>query len=78
MACRIGMTTDLIERRKFWESQYPLSFQNWHVLHTCYSKSEAQHMEKVLAGRYGCGQKQGGQGPENATWYVYYFEHDSN
>ena len=75
MACRIGITTDLIKRRQYWESQYPFSFRKWQVLKTCYSKSEAQHWETMLSKRYRCDYYPGGAGPENAIWYVYYFEH---
>ena len=76
MTCRTGMTTDLIARRTYWESQYPSSFRNWQVLEEHYSKSAAQLRETQLAEHYGCEYHPGGDGDEHATWYVYYFEHD--
>ena len=77
MTCRIGITTDLIARRAHWESQYSGSFRNWQVLEEHYSKSAAQARETQLAKKhYGCEFNPGGEGPENATWHVYYFEHD--
>ncbi len=76
MTCRVGITMDLIERRAYWESQYPRTFRNWQVVDTCFSKSEAQSQETRIAKAWGCDAHPGGTGPEFATWYVYYFEHD--
>lgn len=75
MPCRIGITTDWVERRRDWEAKYPRTLDNWQILHTCYSKSEAQKYETQLAQRYGCEANPGGDGDELATWFVYYFEH---
>ena len=78
MPCRVGMTTNLVERRAFWESQYPRTLKNWQVVYTCYTKSDAQFHENRLALAYSCEAAAGGVGPENATWYIYYFEHNGN
>ena len=76
MVCRVGITTDLIGRRADWESKYPRTFRNWQVVETHYSKSQAQARETMLAGEWDCESHPGGDGPEDATWYVYYFQHD--
>ena len=73
MTCRIGITTDLIERRAYWEGKYPRSFRNWQVLEECYSKSAAQAREIQLAKHYKCESHPRGCGDEHATWHVYYF-----
>ena len=79
MACRIGITTDLIERERFWRSKYPRTFHNWQVVETHYTKSIAQSRETFLANVWGCEASPGGDGPENenAAWFVYYFQHDN-
>lgn len=76
MACRVGITTDLIARRTYWQSRYPATMRNWQVVDTFYSKSAAQSHETRLAELWGCESHHGGEGPELATWYVYYFKHD--
>lgn len=76
MTGRVGITTNLIGRRAHWESVYPATIRNWRVVHTFYSKSEAQAHETKLAKLWGCESHQGGGGTEFATWHVYYFEHD--
>ena len=75
MACRIGITTDLIARRAHWKRKYPKSFRKWKKLGTYYSKSKAQVRETVLAKKYGCESHHGGGGPKRATWHVYRFDH---
>ena len=75
MTCRIGITTDLIERRAYWAGKYQGSFRKWKVLEKHYSKSIAQSRETQLAKHYGCESSPGGDGPEHATWHVYYFEY---
>jgi len=76
MTCRVGITTDLIARRAYWEKQFPKTFRNWQVVETCYSKSQAQTQETLLADAWGCESHPGGDGPEISTWHVYYFQHD--
>ena len=74
MACRVGMTTDLDERRAHWASQHP-TMRNWQILHKVYTKREALDWEKKHAELRGCESGQGGGGPDNGVWYVYYFEY---
>ena len=78
MICRIGITTDPMERRRYWESRYPRTFENWKILEIQYSKSAAQSRETALATHYSCESHPGGAGPEYATWHVYYFQHDGS
>ena len=78
MACRVGITTNQMERCRYWERKYPRTFRNWRIMETHYSKSAAQSGETRLAQIYGCESHAGGAGPDHATWYVYYFEHDGS
>ena len=78
MACRVGITTNKNERRQHWEKKYPRTFRNWEIKKTCLSKSAAQSEETRLAQAHGCQAHPGGAGSEDATWYVYYFEHDGS
>ena len=74
MACRIGITTDPQERKRFWQRQHRF-VRNWQIISTHRTKTAAQRQERALAARYGCVSHPGGAGPERATWYVYYFEY---
>ena len=74
MPCQIGMTTRPEERKAEWTQQRP-SLRNWQILDTCGSKTAAQRREKELAQQYGCNYGSGGDGPERAAWYVYYFQY---
>lgn len=76
MASRIGITVDLVARRAYWEQQFPKTFRNWQVVDTCYSKSQAQARETLLAKTWGCESHADGDGSEVSTWYAYYFQHD--
>lgn len=75
MPCRVGMTTDLEGRKAHWKSKYT-TLSDWKILHKCSSKDEAQKKEKEEAGKRKCDYHTGGDGPERATWYVYYFKHN--
>ncbi|MCY4571924.1 MAG: hypothetical protein OXF01_03905 [Gemmatimonadetes bacterium] len=75
MACRVGMTTNLVGRKRYWEGQHPLTLANWRVLETHHTKTAAQAAEIRLANAHGCIYGPGGDGPEHAVWYVYYFTH---
>ena len=55
--------------------QHPRSFQNWEILETYATKSEAQKAETLLAELLNCTSEPGGDGSERDTWYVYYFEY---
>lgn len=75
MKCRIGITTNLEERRQSWKSRC-IGFEDWKVLAGPFSSREsAQRKETELAKKYGCVAHPGGPEPDNpnAKWYVYYF-----
>ena len=74
MACRIGITRDLDERKVYWQRQHKM-LREWRVLHVTHSKAAAQIYETAQARISGCEAAPGGPGPETATWYVYYFEY---
>lgn len=75
MGCRIGMTTNLDQRKAYWESQYP-TLRDWQVLAGPFnSKNDAQKMETELAQKHRCDSHPGGDDPDypGALWYVYGF-----
>ena len=74
MACRIGITTDPDERRRYWQTQHPF-LRNWQIIGMHFTKTAAQRQENTEAARRGCVSAPGGAGPEAATWHVYYFEY---
>ena len=74
MACRVGFTTDLTERERYWRTQHA-GLRNWRRLATFTTKSEAQAYENVFAQQAGCVAHPGGDGPERATWHVYCFDY---
>ena len=74
MSCRVGMTTDVEERKRYWQSQEP-NLKNWKILGTYNTKRAAQKAEKQFAQRYGCDAHPGGGGGQYATWYVYKFNY---
>lgn len=75
--CRIGITTDLKERKVRWKTDEP-TMDKWKVLETYDTKDEAQKAETRLAKKYKCVAHQGGRDPDDpkAKWYVYYFEYE--
>lgn len=75
MPCRIGITTDPLERNRYWRSQYT-SLTNWRIIGSRPSKTMAQTEESLIANNWGCDASPGGAGPEYATWYIYAFEHN--
>ena len=68
------MTTDPDRREKDWQRKYP-GLRNWTILGQYSSKSAAQKRESLEARRLGCASSPGGDGPEAATWHVYYFQY---
>lgn len=74
MACRVGITTDPDRRKKEWEQEYPY-LRDWTIIAKFQTKSAAQARENQEAKRLGCNSSPGGGGPEEATWFVYYFRH---
>ena len=74
MACRVGITTDPQRRKREWKAEHPRLW-NWRILSRYYSKTAAQRRETAEANRRSCVSRPGGAGPEDATWFVYYFEY---
>ncbi len=76
MGCRVGITTDLDAREKYWRGQYK-SLNNWEVMFSDLTREEAQNMENALAIAHTCDSSPGGNDPDspNAKWYVYKFEY---
>lgn len=74
MACRIGITTDSHERKRYWEEQYP-SLYEWRILERYISKSDAQTGETRLLLLYGCEASPADDGAENDRWAVYKFSY---
>lgn len=74
MSCRVGMTTDVEERKRHWKSQHG-NLDNWQILGTYQTKTEAQNAENSFASSYGCVSHPGGDGNEHDTWHVYKFSY---
>ncbi|MGI9337786.1 MAG: GIY-YIG nuclease family protein [Gammaproteobacteria bacterium] len=74
MACKIGMTTNPGERKRYWQGKYP-NLQNWMILARYDTKSVAQLAEYHLAAKYGGVVDGGGAGNENGEWVVYKFDY---
>lgn len=74
MACRIGMTTNPGERKRYWEGQHS-TLSNWTILGRYRTKTEAQQAENQFASTYGCVASPGGDGQEYADWVVYKFDY---
>ena len=74
MACRVGITTNLTERKAYWRREQP-SMYGFEVLDKYSSRQEAEAAEKQFADRFGCRHNPGGASPNEygATWYVYLF-----
>ena len=71
MACRAGITTDLVSRKKHWESVYP-SLSNWRTRGPFVSRAQAQGWEDR---QLGCDRSGGGDDPNDLSkdWYGYSF-----
>ena len=74
MACRVGMTTNPGERKRYWESQHPRLY-GWEILGRYKTKTDAQKYENFHARQFGCVSSPGGDGPEWADWVVYKFNY---
>ena len=72
MSCRIGMTTDIESRRRYWLRECP-GMKNWQILAGPLNKREAQQAESLLAQEHGCTSYPGGDGEVLDNWYVYGF-----
>ena len=74
MACRVGMTTDPVERQRHWRGQYPY-MTNWQILRSQLTYNEALEWERYYAGLYGCVSHPGGSSVLGRVWSIYYFQH---
>ena len=75
MPCRLGRTTDPINRLPEWQSTYP-TLHSWKILAKFADRSEAEAYEKNTAAKHGCCiTGVFGVGPEDAMWYVYHFNY---
>ncbi len=74
MACRVGITTNPIGRRRYWASRYR-TLRNWRIVGRYSTKTAAQRRENQIARIRGCVAAPGGRGPQRATWYVYMFDY---
>ena len=75
MACRVGITTDLKSRKKYWKGEHP-SLRNWQIAGPYKTKSAAQKAEDSFAQQYGCVSHPGGE-DKKGTWHVYKFDYDA-
>ncbi len=74
MSCRVGMTTDIDSRKRYWEGQHS-GLYGWEILGTYNTKTEAQNAENNFASSCGCVSHPGGDGNEDDTWHVYKFSY---
>ena len=73
MPCRVGITTDLGERRTYWENRV-VGLTNWRILKSFRSREAAQQYENEYAARYGCHAYHGGADAPG-MWHVYRFDY---
>ena len=76
MACRVGMTTKLAERKEYWQSQHS-TLHNWQTFGPFSTREDAQAKEDSLARQFGCQSSPGGADSDdpNAQWSVYKFDY---
>ena len=76
MSCRVGITTNLQERKAHWAREHS-NMHNWQKYGPYSSREAAQRKEDQLAKQYGCEAHHGGADPQNssARWWVYKFDH---
>lgn len=76
MTCRIGITTNLAARKKYWERKHG-RLDGWTIIGTGLTKSQAQQLEIQKARDLRCRYGVGGDDPDSpgATWSVYYFRY---
>ena len=73
MAKRVGMTTDLQERRDYWENRHS-SLSNWRVVSRGLTYEQAQKKEEYYE-TLGYTRGAGGQYVPGDVWSVYTFEY---
>ena len=78
MPCRIGITTDLVAQKAYWESNSN-NLQNWQVIAGPFSsRTDAQEEAIRLAANTNCDSTTSGSISDTpgAEWWVYRFTHD--
>ena len=70
MVCRVGMSTDPLERIKYWKENEGCTFGR--VLKSRLTYDEALEMEKKEAQARGCRYSSGGMRVDGKVWSVYY------
>lgn len=73
MPCRVGITTNPVNRKADWETKV-IQLKNWKILASYNSVKKAREHEDRYAERYGCQSSHSGidnKGP----WHVYRFEY---
>ncbi|MYE07767.1 MAG: hypothetical protein F4X95_03340 [Oligoflexia bacterium] len=73
MAKRVGITTDLYERKSYWQNQYP-SLHNWTVVSRGLTYEQAQQKEEYYE-MLGYIRGAGGQYVSGYVWSIYTFEY---
>lgn len=63
MACRVGITTDLEERKAYWMRQHP-NLYDWRIEGKYSTKWQVQAGEDRIARERGCNAHPGGAGSE--------------
>ena len=76
MPCRVGITTNIKERKLNWQLLNP-TLKNWRIIGGPMSRNEAQAMETRQAKAMGCYAHPGGNKPDDpmANFWVYFFEY---
>lgn len=74
MPCRVGMTTNLEERKQHWKGEYP-NLSGWEVIKGGLSYSAALKLESEHAKAHGCVSYPGGEDNGKSNWSVYKFNY---
>lgn len=74
MACRVGMTSRVSERKADWQRKHK-NFRNWRILKTGLTYHEALQYEAAYARRNGCVFHGGGQRKAGRVYSVYRFDY---
>ena len=75
MGCRVGITTNIEERKKYWKMVHP-TLKAWSFKGP-FSREVAQAYEIKIKEKFQCDGGPGGTNPYDKTddWFVYYFEY---
>ncbi len=69
---RVGMTTDLAERKTFWQKKYGIRFYGWDVVESGLTYEQAQSLENEYR-KHGFEGDAGGPKVPGPVWSVYIF-----